>query len=202
MSSNFSEIEPDIFSNKSSVIVEWLLKENEENQFSIREIAKSLGLSLGLVQKIIKRLVYYGGVLEEGKSTSKVFRVLDKPRILSTWIKDYNILKKCKTWSYNFGAVNRGEILKRLQNPKYAGKVALALHSAAEALGYKSTNLKTLELYILDETVREELEQDLDLCSKKTSLNVILIKPYYPLMLTRAHVMGGGALCTADTNFS
>ncbi|KKK49953.1 hypothetical protein LCGC14_3129890, partial [marine sediment metagenome] len=52
ISSNSSEIDRNIFANKSSLILHWLLVIGiEKEQFSIREVAKECNLSLGLVQR-------------------------------------------------------------------------------------------------------------------------------------------------------
>ena len=55
----------------------------------------------------------------------------------------------------------------------------MALHSAAEGYGYKNTNLKTLELYILDPSIREKLEEILQLEPQEKGYEVLLIEPYY-----------------------
>ncbi|NGX41714.1 MAG: hypothetical protein KR126chlam4_01560, partial [Candidatus Anoxychlamydiales bacterium] len=55
ISSNSSEIDRNIFANKSSLILHWLLVIGiEKEQFSIREVAKECNLSLGLVQRVFK----------------------------------------------------------------------------------------------------------------------------------------------------
>jgi hypothetical protein len=46
----------------------------------------------------------------------------------------------------------KAELLRVLEKAKLNQKVALALHSAAEALEVKNTNLNTLEIYMLEPT--------------------------------------------------
>ena len=183
---NSSTIEPNIFANKSSLVLEWLLIFSEEHKrFSIREIAQTLNISIGLVHKVIKVLIFYGGVAEKGENTAKIFYLLNRQAILSTWINAYDIQKKCHIWSYNFGSKGRDELLKVLEKRKYKGRFTLALHSAADALGFRGTNLDTLEIYLLDQTIRDELEIDMQLSPQTNSLQVVLIKPYYNLMLKK-----------------
>ena len=59
----------------------------------------------------------------------------------------------------------------------------LALHSAAEALGLKNTNLEGLELYILDPSIRAKLENALQLEPQERGYEVLLIEPYYKMLL-------------------
>jgi len=61
--------------------------------------------------------------------------------------------------------------------------VILALHSAVEALGLKNTNLQGLELYILDPSVRPKLEAALQLEPQERGYEVLLIEPYYKMLL-------------------
>jgi hypothetical protein len=61
--------------------------------------------------------------------------------------------------------------------------VVLALHSASEALGLKNTNLEVLELYILDPSIRPKLESALQLEPQERGYEVLLIEPYYKMLL-------------------
>ena len=65
--------------------------------------------------------------------------------------------------TYRSGFQGKEELLEALKKSKLSQKVALALHSSAEAHGCKNTNLNTLELYLLDPTARLELEDALQL---------------------------------------
>ena len=68
--------------------------------------------------------------------------------------------------------------------------VMLALHSVAESLGLKNTNLEGLELYILDPSIREKLESALQLEPQERGYEVLLIEPYYKMLLKNNR--GGG----------
>ncbi len=63
--------------------------------------------------------------------------------------------------------------------------MALALHSSAEALGLKNTNLNTLELYMLDPSIRSKLEETLQLEPQERGYEVLLIEPYYKGLLNQ-----------------
>ena len=69
--------------------------------------------------------------------------------------------------------------------------MVLALHSAAEAHGYKNSNLEGLELYVLDPSIRAKLESVLQLEPQERGYEVLLIEPYYKKMLIRQNVKGG-----------
>ena len=70
-----------------------------------------------------------------------------------------------------------------MQTCKKPHKTALALHSAAEALGYQNTNLQTLELYLAEPGIRLDVEKVLELEPQEKGYEVLLIEPYYKSML-------------------
>ncbi len=82
------------------------------------------------------------------------------------------------------------DLLEALRKTKLNQKVALALHSSAEAHGCKNTNLNTLELYLLDPAARPELEKALQLEPQERGYEVLLIEPYYKSLLNLS--MGSG----------
>ena len=50
--------EGNIYSNKSSLILDWLLREGVENhELSLRQVAKETEVSLGLVQRVFESLL-------------------------------------------------------------------------------------------------------------------------------------------------
>lgn len=85
--------------------------------------------------------------------------------------------------TYRSGFSEKSELLDALKKSKLSQKVALALHSAAEAHGYKNTNLNTLELYVLDPTIRSKLEDVLQLEPQERGYEILLIEPYYESLL-------------------
>jgi len=88
--------------------------------------------------------------------------------------------------TYRSGFQNKEELLEAFKKSNLNKKVALALHSAAEAYGYKNTNLNTLELYLLDPLIRPQLEKKLLLEPQEKGYEVLLIEPYYKSLLRAA----------------
>lgn len=182
--SNEKSAEGNIYSDKSALILDWLLQEGIKSQdLSLRNVTKETGVSLGLVQRVFGALVLKGILLVEGVRTAKKFFLRDPKRLLESWLEHYSIVKKCKMRTYSSGFQGKEELLEALKKSKLSNKVALALHSAAEAHGYKNTNLNTLELYVLDPLIRSQLEKKLLLEPQERGYEVLLIEPYYKSLL-------------------
>ena len=87
-------------------------------------------------------------------------------------------------YAYSTGFQSRHQILTALKGSQ---DIVLALHSAAEALKCKNTNLDQLELYLLQPNLRLKLEKTLKLNPKERGYDVLLIEPYYKSMLDQDH---------------
>ncbi len=160
--SNEKPAEGNIYSDKSALILDWLLRQGVKSQeLSVRNVAKETSVSLGLVQRVFEILVLKGILQTEGVRTAKKFFLKNPKLLLESWLEQYSIIKKCKMRTYRSGFQNKAELLEALKKSNLNQKVVLALHSAAEVLGYKNTNLNTLELYLLDPLVRPQLEKKL-----------------------------------------
>lgn len=185
LSSNKAPIEGNIYADKSSLILDWLLWEGiNKKEFSLREVAQEIEVSIGLVQKVFGALVLKGLLQTEGLRTAKKF-VFTKPSLLlKNWLEQYSIMKKCKMSTYRSSFQSKEELLEALKKSKLNQKVALALHSAAEALGCKNTNLHTLELYVLDSDRGVKIEEALKLEPQERGYEVLLIEPYYKSLLS------------------
>lgn len=184
MGSNEKPVEGNIYSDKSAVVLDWLLREGIKNrELSVRNMSKEAGIGLGSVQRVFETLVLKGILHVEGVRTAKKFFLKDPKRILEGWLEHYSIVKKCKMRTYHSGFQDKEELLEALKKSNLSKKVALALHSAAEAHGYKNTNLNTLELYLLDPLVRPQLEKKLLLEPQEKGYEVLLIEPYYKSLL-------------------
>ena len=184
VSSNEDPAEGNIYADKSALILDWLLREGVKRQgFSLREVAKEREVSVGLVQRVFGILVLKGLLQTEGIRTAKKFFFKKPKLLLESWLEHYSIVKKCKMRTYRSGLSEKAELLDALKKSKLSQKVALALHSAAEAHGYKNTNLNTLELYMLDPAVRSKLEDVLQLEPQERGYEVLLIEPYYESLL-------------------
>jgi hypothetical protein len=182
--SNEKPAEGNIYSDKSALILDWLLREGIKSQdLSLRNVTKETGVSLGLVQRVFEVLVLKGILQTEGVRTAKKFFLKDPKRLLEDWLEHYSIVKKCKMRTYRSGLQDKSELLEAIKKSKLSNKVALALHSAAESHGYKNTNLNTFELYVLDPLVRSQLEKKLLLEPQERGYEVLLIEPYYKSLL-------------------
>jgi len=186
--SNEKSVEGNIYSDKSSLILKWLLSEGlKGHEFSLRKVAEEAGVSLGLVQRVFEILVLKGILEITGVRTAKKF-FLKKPKLLlENWLEQYSIVKKCKMRTYRSGFQNKEELLEALKKSKLDQKVVLALHSAADAHGCKNTNLNTLELYLFDPSIRPQLEKKLLLEPQEKGYEVLLIEPYYKSLLKMAY---------------
>lgn len=185
--SNTVLAEPNIYADKSSLVLEWLLLIGvEKEQFSIRELVNDTGISLGQVQKVFGVLTMNGCLQTEGLRTAKKFMIKKPQILLKGWLEHYSIMKKCKMRNYRTGFQGRERVLDALKKSGLDSKVALALHSAAEAFGYKNTNLETLELYLFEPNLHLQLEETLQLEPQERGYEVLLIEPYYKSMLNRS----------------
>lgn len=186
LSSNKNPAEGNIYADKSALILDWLLREGiKRESFSLREVAKEIGVSLGLVQRVFNILMLKGLLQTEGVRTAKRFCFKKSKPLLESWLEHYSIVKKCKMRTYRSALSGKQELLNALKQSGLDQKTALALHSAAEAHGYKNTNLETLELYILDPSIRAKLENYLQLEPQERGYEVLLIEPYYKIWLSQ-----------------
>lgn len=182
--SNEKPVEGNTYSDKSAVVLDWLLREGiKSRELSVRNVSKEAGVSLGSVQRAFWGLVLKGILQAEGIRTAKKFFLKDPKRLLESWLEHYSIVKKCKMRTYRSGFQDKEELLEMLKKSNLSNKVTLALHSAAEAHGYKNTNLNTLELYMLDPLIRPQLEKKLLLEPQERGYEVLLIEPYYKSLL-------------------
>lgn len=184
--SNENPAEGNIYADKSSLVLDWLLRIGcSKESFSLREVAKAVNVSLGLVHRIFSVLVLKGLLQVEGIRTAKRYSFNKPKELLESWMAQYNIVKKCKIRTYASALSGKSDWFKALNKFGLEQKVILALHSAAEAHGYKNTNLKGLELYILDPSIRAKLENALQLEPQERGYEVLLIEPYYKMLLKK-----------------
>lgn len=180
--------EVDVFSNKSSIILFWLLvnhKHLKEDGFSINELSRVTGLSIGLVHKVVRQLEYNGIIVVKGLRTNKKFYLKAADKILIEWVKNYNLIKKTKTKGYSFSSLNNKEI-----NLKKLGLFP-ALHTAASDLfKIKSTNMRSKEYYLLDWDNLNRVESDLHLEELDRGYDFLLVKPYYSELLKKMTDIG------------
>ena len=184
VSSNEDPAEGNVYADKSSLVLDWLLREGlSKESFSLRKIVKEAGVSLGLVQRVFNILVLKGLLQVDGIRTAKRFSFNKPKELLESWLEHYSIVKKCKIRTYASALSGKSEWFKALKKSGLGSEVVLALHSAAEALGLKNTNLEGLELYILDPSIRPKLESALQLEPQERGYEVLLIEPHYKMLL-------------------
>ena len=174
-----------IFANSSSLLISTILLECT-GTFSINQIAKLSGVSVGLAHKVISHLRDEGIVHSEGLRTAKQYEVKKPKELLKKWISYYNITEKCKFYTYNVG-ISKNDIIKKIKNSKLKESLAYALHSACSNNNF--TNLDNCEFYLLEKECREDLEKLLKLEPVDRGYQVLLIEPYYSkLLLTQKEV--------------
>jgi len=185
-SSNKLNIACDIYADKSSLILYWLLMKGKDLEyFSIREVARECRVCVGLVQRVFRMLTLKGYLQTKGMRTSKRFVFKKSKDLLKDWVENYSIIKKCKIWTYSCIYHNKERIIKALIEKKIEKKVIFALHSAAELCRFKNTNLHTTELYLCKSDFRREIEKKLLLEPREKGYEIILIEPYYKSILNR-----------------
>lgn len=181
---NEGVVEGNIYADKSSLVLNWLLRKGVNRVgFSLREVSKEIDVSVGLVQRVFSALILKGLLQTEGLRTAKKFFFKKPKQLLESWLEQYSIVKKCKTWSYRSGLSGKEEFVAALKKAKLNQKVGLALHSAVESYGHKNTSLDTFELYMLDPDARPLLEDALQLEPQERGYEVLLIEPYYKSLL-------------------
>lgn len=175
--------EVDVFSNKSSLILFWLLvhhKRLKEDGFSLNELSRIAGLSIGLVHKVVLQLEYNGIIVAKGLRTNKKFYLKAADKILIDWVKNYNLIKKTKTKGYSVAQLNN----KELDSDKLG--LVPALHTAAsELFKIKSTNIRSKEYYLIDWSDLNRVERELKLEELDRGYELLLIKPYYSELLNK-----------------
>jgi hypothetical protein len=184
LSSHEPIIDHNIYADKSSLVLKWLLEIGiKKKQFSIREVERDVGVSVGLVQRIFGILTLRGYLQTTGLRTAKKFFIKKPEILLKIWLEQYNIVKKCKVWTYRSGFQGREQLLDALIRSNLQHNVILALHSAAEAYKCKNTNLQTLELYLMESNLKPQIEEVLQLEPQERGYEVLLVEPYYKSML-------------------
>lgn len=171
----------DIFSNKSALVLFWLLTHHRHARaegFSVNELQRQAGVSIGQVHKVIKQLEYDGIVTSQGLRTKKKFFLKSPDRLLRSWLQNYHLLKKTKTRGFS-GSPGISESQQK--------KLGLrpALHTASsELFGIKSTNLRSKEYYLVDWSNFAKTVKALQLVEMDRGYEILLVKPYYSALIS------------------
>lgn len=176
------DVEIDIFSNKSSLVLFWLMTHISALQskgFSINELARDIGISVGQVYKVIKQLEYDGIISSKGLRTNKKFYFKNPSQLIVSWVKHYNLVRKTKTKGFVKVSPGLDLIQKKLD-------LVPALHTAAsKVFNLKITNLRQNEFYLLNWEKLPKLIKELDLVELDRGYDVLIIKPYYTALLEK-----------------
>ncbi len=173
-----------VYANRSGLLLHHLLS-RPDGEFRVRELARDVGLSHGLVQRVISELLHTGIVKSQGIRTAKRYTLKKPKQLLRDWFENYNIVDKCRFYNYSSGYPME-EIERKLQDWKHSkgDDVALALHAASRAHKCTFTNLKTIELYCNSKKAHEALRKLLRLEPIDRGYDVLLIDPYYRSIVT------------------
>lgn len=179
---NSTDVEIDVFSNKSSLVLFWLMTHTSSFQndgFSINELSRDIQISVGQVHKVIKQLEYIGIINSKGLRTNKKFFFKKPNQLLVSWMKEYNLVRKTKT--KGFAGINA-----RLEFSNNKLDLIPALHTAASKVFHlKVTNLRQNEFYLLNWEKMPRLIDELDLVELDRGYEILIIKPYYSALLEK-----------------
>jgi hypothetical protein len=172
----FNSPQIDIFSDKSSLVLFWLLSHREFLSFSVNELARSSSVSVGLAHKVVKQLEFKGIISSEGLRTNKRFSLAKSDELLINWINHYQISNK--TQMRGFQAASLSE--------SFIGKYGLvpAVHTAATKIYHvRVTNLSTQEFYVIDWDKLGKVGEEFELTEMNRGYQILLIKPYYKTLI-------------------
>ncbi len=190
-----------IFSKRGALIVYYLLQQTQESHFSINGVAREVGVSVGLTQKVISALVHSGIVEAKGQRTAKKYKLRDANKLLALWRDNYIITNKCKFYNYRCG-YDPDEVLKILSTNKIDADIVFALHTACLVSGYEFTNLNKTEMYLMQKDNRDTIEKLLRLEPVDRGYDVLIIEPYYDAILEKhAHNVEDKKLTPALLNY-
>ncbi len=166
------------FSDKASIILRILL--DEPNRFwGIREIANLGGINPGWVSVVVDNLVERGLVDFNREKGVSLLRGED---LIKEWSDIYD-WRRNKFQYYYCHALNIQELLGRISNINLESdkSIALGFQAGAYLLSPYAT-FNQIHL-IIDghsfDTIRPEIERQLELEPKKEGANIILVRPYY-----------------------
>ena len=160
------------FSDKASLILRELLKDDDK-EYGVREIAKTVGLNPGYVSRISKELENRNYLL---RMNSK-FKIPEPKVILEEWSNVYNY-KKNQIESYFSLDKQISEILIHLQKISNKIEYALSLQAGANLL-IPFSMYNEVHIYVSDLKSKASIIQALDLKKVEKGANVYLMLPYY-----------------------
>ena len=172
--SNEKPVEGNIYSDKSAVVLDWLLREGiKSRELSVRNVSKESGISLGSVQRVFETLVLKGILQVEGIRTAKKFFLKDPKRLLESWLMRIGFPIVLESAFIKIGQ-HLVELIHIPSNPppahfqlhghvheKRPGKIiSNQLNLCVEVWGYKPVSEKAL-LSLLDKTSKNANNSDI-----------------------------------------
>jgi hypothetical protein len=151
----------------------YLLKDSqkEERMNSYREIAKEVGVSLGQLSKVNKKLDEFGFWSEQSKGS----KIIDKTKLLDLWRENYRF-ERNKVLSF-YSIMQVPQIEKQLAEFCKANKIqyALTLFSGANRFA-PFTRYNVATSYFSADI--EKMRRDLELKEVPSGANLQIIMPY------------------------
>jgi hypothetical protein len=163
-----------LFNPKAERILRFYLlrdSQEEESTNSYRDIVKEVGVSLGQLSKVNKKLDEFGLWLEQSKGSM----IIDKKKLLDLWRENYRFERNRVLSFYSIMQVS--QIEKQLAGFCKANKIkyALTLFSGANRLA-PFTRYNFATSYFSGDV--EQLKRDLDLKEVPSGANLQILMPY------------------------
>lgn len=166
------------YSDKASIILRVLMNEPKRS-WKIRELAKFGNINAGWVSRVVNSLVERG-LIEFSREVGLV--LLRGEEVLKEWADIYD-WRRNKFYYYYCHAFDFQEILDKISglNVAHDNMIALGFQAGAYLISpYSTFN----EVHLLIDgrsfdVIRPEIEQQLELKSKREGANLILVRPYY-----------------------
>ena len=163
-----------LFNPKAERILRFYLlrdSQKEESANSYRGIAKEVGVSLGQLSKVNKKLDEFGLWLEQSKGS----KIIDKTKLLDLWRGNYRFERNRVLSFYSIMQVS--QIEKQLAESCKANKIkyALTLFSGANRLA-PFTRYNFAASYFSGDV--EQLKRDLELKEVPSGANLQILMPY------------------------
>jgi predicted transcriptional regulator len=166
------------YSDKASIILRILVNEPKRS-WKIREIANFGNINPGWVSRVVDSLVERGLIEFTHKQGIVLLRGEDA---LKEWADIYD-WRRNKFYYYYCHALDFQEVLKKISKPNLASNRMIALGFQAGAYLVSPYSTFNQVHLLIDgrsfDVIRPEIEQQLELESRREGANLILVRPYY-----------------------
>lgn len=166
------------YADKASIILRLLLNE-PERKWKVREIAMAGDINPGWVSRVVDSLVERGLIEYSRQNGLELLRGEDA---LKEWADMYD-WRRSKFYYYYCHALDVRELLEKIGRLKLSQDRAYALGFQAGASLVAPHAVFNQVHLLLDgfsfDIIRPEIEQQLELVSRREGANLILVRPYY-----------------------